>query len=59
MRCQRGNATAGEFFSGIIDEVRVYNRPLNEGEIRVEIAAPPEGYFVTSPIEPPILQSPD
>lgn len=35
-----GNADFGEFFQGVIDEVRIYNRPLSEGEIQVNMSTP-------------------
>jgi len=33
-----GNAAWGEYFSGLIDEVRVYNRALSAGEIATDLA---------------------
>jgi hypothetical protein len=35
-----GNATWGEWFSGLIDEVRVYNRVLSQAEIQADMNAP-------------------
>ncbi|NUW43282.1 LamG-like jellyroll fold domain-containing protein [Nonomuraea rhodomycinica] len=35
-----GNSAWGEFFHGIIDEVRVYNRPLDAAAIQADMAAP-------------------
>jgi PKD repeat protein len=35
-----GNAVWGEYFKGLIDEVRVYNRPLSAVEIRADMDAP-------------------
>jgi hypothetical protein len=35
-----GNATYGEYFTGRIDEVRVYNRALMASEIQADMAAP-------------------
>jgi hypothetical protein len=35
-----GNPLWGEFFQGAIDEVRVYNRALSEGEILVDMFTP-------------------
>ena len=33
-----GNSAWGEYFSGLIDEVRVYNRALSAGEIATDLA---------------------
>ena len=35
-----GNAVWGEWFSGVIDEVRVYNRALTQTEIQTDMGAP-------------------
>ncbi|HVK09974.1 MAG TPA: PKD domain-containing protein [Gemmataceae bacterium] len=35
-----GNAVWGEFFSGLIDDVRVYDRPLTSAEINQDAATP-------------------
>ena len=35
-----GNAIWGEYFAGLIDEVRVYNRALTAAEIRTDMNAP-------------------
>ncbi len=35
-----GNAIWGEYFAGQIDEVRIYNRALNETEIKGDMSAP-------------------
>ena len=35
-----GNAVWGEYFQGLIDEVRVYNRALSAGEIQLDMATP-------------------
>jgi hypothetical protein len=35
-----GNAVWGEYFAGVIDEVRVYNRPLNPTEIQADMNTP-------------------
>jgi hypothetical protein len=37
-----GNVPYGEFFQGLIDEVRVYNRALSQAEIQADMAAPVE-----------------
>ena len=34
-----GNAVWGEYFAGLIDEVRVYNRALTEAELKADMAA--------------------
>ncbi|MCI0347851.1 MAG: Ig-like domain-containing protein, partial [Acidobacteriales bacterium] len=39
-----GNSVWGEFFSGLIDEVRIYNRPLSTAEIQTDMnTAVPSG----------------
>ena len=38
-----GNSVWGEFFQGIIDEVRVYNRALTQAEIQTDMATPVTG----------------
>ena len=35
-----GNSVSGEFFRGVIDEVRIYNRALTAAEITADMAAP-------------------
>ena len=35
-----GNGVWGEYFSGLIDEVRVYNRALSQAEIQTDMATP-------------------
>jgi hypothetical protein len=35
-----GNALRGEFFSGLIDDVRVYDRPLSADKIGADMNAP-------------------
>jgi hypothetical protein len=35
-----GNAVWGEWFSGVIDEVRIYNRALSQGEIQTDMNTP-------------------
>ena len=35
-----GNAVWGEYFSGLIDEVRIYNRALTASEIQADMASP-------------------
>ena len=38
-----GNNVWGEFFSGLIDEVRVYNRALSPTEIQTDMNTPVGG----------------
>src|SRR4030095_2439569 len=38
-----GNVPYGEFFQGIIDEVRVYNRALSAAEIQADMTTPVSG----------------
>ena len=33
-----GNTPYGEYFSGLIDEVRVYNRALSQAEVQTDMA---------------------
>ena len=35
-----GNSPYGEYFQGLIDEARVYNRALTQAEIQGDMAAP-------------------
>jgi chitodextrinase len=35
-----GNGVWGEFFQGLIDEVRIYNRPLTAAEIQADMGTP-------------------
>jgi hypothetical protein len=35
-----GNSVRGEFFAGLIDEVRIYNRPLAPAEVSTDLNAP-------------------
>jgi glucose/arabinose dehydrogenase len=46
-----GNAIWGEYFSGLIDEVRIYNRALPAGELQADMNAPvaPTGGDTTPP----------
>jgi hypothetical protein len=43
-----GNSPYGEYFQGLIDEVRVYDRPLSRAEVRAEMSRPIRGTRVTS-----------
>jgi hypothetical protein len=47
-----GNGAWGEFFSGVIDEVRIYNRALSPGEIVSDMNTPVDS--VVRPPAPPI-----
>ena len=38
-----GNSPYGEYFQGLIDEVRVYNRALTQTEIQADMNAPVPG----------------
>ena len=35
-----GNSVWGEYFRGLIDEVRIYNRPLTAAEIQTDMNIP-------------------
>ena len=35
-----GNSPYGEYFQGLIDEIRVYNRALSQAEIQTDMATP-------------------
>ncbi len=35
-----GNSPYGEYFQGLIDEIRIYNRALTQAEIQADMAAP-------------------
>ena len=35
-----GNQPYGEYFQGLIDDVRVYNRALTQAEIQTDMATP-------------------
>ena len=43
-----GNAIWGEYFSGLIDEVRIYNRALTPAEIQADMATPVGGIAPTT-----------
>jgi PKD repeat protein len=45
-----GNTYAGEFFNGLIDEVRVYNRALSASEIQADMIRPVSGSSSQSPV---------
>lgn len=47
-----GNAVWGEFFSGSIDEVRVYSRALSAGEIAIDMNTPVGTGDTTPPLNP-------
>ncbi|HEY7090888.1 MAG TPA: N,N-dimethylformamidase beta subunit family domain-containing protein, partial [Tepidisphaeraceae bacterium] len=44
-----GNSIWGEYFNGLIDQVRVYNRALNQGEVRADMSTPVGGSLETVP----------
>jgi methionine-rich copper-binding protein CopC len=44
-----GNSVYGDYFNGLIDEVRVYNRALNQGEIRSDMSTPIGGAIDSTP----------
>jgi methionine-rich copper-binding protein CopC len=44
-----GNAQDGEFFTGVLDNIRIYNRALNAGEIKVDMSTPVGGAIETTP----------
>jgi len=35
-----GNLASGEFFKGLIDDVRIYNLPLSAAEIQADMLTP-------------------
>ncbi len=43
-----GDSIWGEYFNGLIDQVRIYNRPLNQGEIRSDMSTPVGGSLETT-----------
>ncbi len=47
-----GNAIWGEYFKGLIDEVRVYNRALTAAEVGVDMNAPVVASDTTPPTAP-------
>jgi hypothetical protein len=48
-----GNSVWGEYFSGLIDEVRIYNRALNASEIQSDMDAAISGGSAPVPSGPP------
>jgi hypothetical protein len=54
LRIGGNNAWTGEFFAGLIDDVRVYNRALTA----TEIAADMDGGVIAPPPPPPVNQAP-
>src|SRR6185437_9519651 len=50
-----GNAIWGEWFNGLIDEVRVYNRALSAAEIQVDMNASVSSPDATPPSAPGTL----
>jgi PKD repeat protein len=49
-----GDSSSGQFWNGLIDEVRVYNRALSQAEIHSDMNVPLIG---TNP-KPPVVQNP-
>jgi hypothetical protein len=47
-----GNAIWGEFFSGLIDEVRIYNRTLTSAQIQADMTRPVTSTDSTAPSAP-------
>jgi Concanavalin A-like lectin/glucanases superfamily len=47
-----GRRTGGFHFAGVIDDVRVYNRPLSAGEIVADMNTPPDGPDAQAPTAP-------
>jgi len=43
-----GNSVFGDYFQGLIDEVRIYNRALNIGEVRSDMSTPVGGTVETT-----------
>jgi hypothetical protein len=50
-----GNSIWSEWFAGAIDEVRVYNRPLSQDEIQVDMATPIAAFQPHPPVAPPLI----
>ncbi len=48
-----GNAVWGEYFTGLIDEVRIYDRPLTPAEIQTDMATPVGSSAPPPPPPPP------
>src|SRR6185295_7777834 len=44
-----GDAIWGEYFHGLIDQIRIYNRPLNQGELRSDMSTPIGGSLESTP----------
>jgi chitodextrinase len=47
-----GRRTGGFHFAGVIDDVRVYSRPLSAGEIVADMNTPPDGPDTQAPTAP-------
>ena len=56
-----GDEPWGEYFQGTIDEVRIYNRALNQGEIQALLAPGPAQYTLTVNVagNGSVLKNPD
>jgi methionine-rich copper-binding protein CopC len=44
-----GDSIWGEFFNGLMDQVRIYNRPLNQAELRSDMSTPIGGTLDSTP----------
>jgi methionine-rich copper-binding protein CopC len=42
-----GNSIWGEYFTGLMDDVRIYNRPLSEAELHTDMSTPVGGLIET------------
>ena len=42
-----GNSPYGEYFQGLIDEVRIYNRALSQAEIQSDMNTPDRGWYAS------------
>jgi PKD repeat protein len=52
-----GDSTSGQFWTGMIDEVRIYNRALNSTEIQTDMNTPVIGSTGARPSPPPPPQN--
>jgi hypothetical protein len=50
-----GNSVWSEWFSGLIDEVRVYNRALPRAEIRIDMTTPVSAFSVPQALAPGVV----
>ena len=49
-----GNSVWGEHFAGLIDEVRIYNRPLSRSEIQSDMVTPVGGEAIPDTVPPTV-----